>query len=416
MFDITVAAAALILFLIVLYSSYKTNELNNHILINQPLVQLDSYLSDMDNLAHSVMTNELLISKFSELREEGDPDNHFAKNILDAIDTSSILNNITGTRSDIFRISVYNDFGDFVYSGAVVNMREADVHMRSLGVGEIMRNFASAEKDYILLEPVLDPWSTIYKSDYLSFIRPIMNIYSRDVVGVVEIQKNTETLISSVYLDVTSDKKINIYNERGEAVLLQPDSDNYNVAAVVTSNLYGWRIDLLENKNDFLSRLVQILLSITLGCVVIIFLVRYLVGRITREIARPLETLKNAVESIDVINPTRIDTAAIDIEEVYSVANSFNTLMENVTFLKEQEKKTHLLALQAQMNPHFLYNVLSIINAAAIEGRAETVLDIVDNLSDMLRYTSAYETGLVKMEDEARYTEQYLKLMKARYA
>ena len=415
-FDISVTVAAIALFLLILNSKFQTDELNNHMLINQPLVQLENYLVDMDNLAQNAMTNVLLIRKFSDLREEGDPENHFAKDILDAIETSSILRNITGVRSDIFRIAAFNDRGDFVSSGTVVNMRDAENYLKKISAEEKMQDFAAGEYEYILAGPALDHWSTTFKSDYLSLIRPIMNVYSRDVVGIVEVQKNKETLISSVYLDETSQKKINIYNEKGDPVYLQEaDIVNYRVVGSVTSHAFGWRIDLLENKNIFTYWLIRMFLSVTAGSLIIIFLVRNLVGRITRQVALPLENLKRSVESIDVTNPTRVDTENLDIEEVYSVANSFNTLMENTTFLMAQEKKAYLFALQAQMNPHFLYNVLSIINAAAIEGNPDTVIDIVGNLSDMLRYSSSFENSVAKLEDEVRYARQYLKIMKARY-
>ncbi|MCL1894962.1 MAG: histidine kinase [Clostridiales bacterium] len=415
-FDITVIVAAVILFSIVLYSSNRADEYNNQTLANQPLVQLDNYLADLDTITKNAMSNELLIKKFSDLRDEADTDNHFTKNILDAIETSSILHNITGVRSDIFRISAYNDWGDFVSYGAVVDTGEASDYLRASGTSGLMRDFASGEREYLLKGPGLDHWSTAFKSDYLSFVRPIMNTYSNDVVGIVEIQKNKETLLASVFPDPGSGRLINIYDEQGGAVLLGAESEDYRVVASVSSSAYGWRIDLLEHNNIFLGKLAQMLLSFIAGGVGIIILVRYLVGRITRQIAKPLETLKRSVESIEVANPTRIDTADLDIEEVYSVANSFNTLMENVTFLMAQEKKAHLFALQAQMNPHFLYNILSVINAEILDGRDGNAIEIVGNLSDMLRYTSSYENSIARLEEEVQHTEKYLKLMKARYA
>ena len=415
-FDVTVAIAALILVSIVLYGSFRADEFNNKTLINQPLVQLEGYLSDMDTIAKNTMSNELVIKKFSDLRDEAEPDNHFAKNVLDAIETSSILHNIVGVRSDIFRISVYNDWGDFVSYGAVVDMREAEAYLRTSGAGGKMRDFAAGEREFILPGPALDHWSAAFKSDYLSLIRPVMNAYSRDVVGIVEIQKNLETLASSVYPDPNSGKAINIYNEQGEAVLLYPGMDGCRVVEAAESDAFGWKIELLEPKGALWGKLAQIILSFIAGGVGIIFLARYIVGRITRQIARPLETLKRSVDSIDVANPTRIETADLDIEEVYSVANSFNTLMENVTFLMAQEKKAHLFALQSQMNPHFLYNILSVINAEILEGRSESAIDIVGNLSDMLRYTSSFDDSVATLEEEVRHTEKYLKLMKARYA
>ena len=67
------------------------------------------------------------------------------------------------------------------------------------------------------------------------------------------------------------------------------------------------------------------------------------------------------------------------------------------------------------MNPHFLYNVLSVVNALAIAGQSDKIRDVCGNLSGMLRYSSSYETGTASVRDEIRFTRAYLDLMQSRY-
>ena len=80
-----------------------------------------------------------------------------------------------------------------------------------------------------------------------------------------------------------------------------------------------------------------------------------------------------------------------------------------------QEKKAYALALQAQMNPHFLYNMLAVISSAGSEAGCDSVSTMCVELSDMLRYVAAYQKVTVPLKEEIIHTKNYLALMKSRY-
>ncbi len=72
-------------------------------------------------------------------------------------------------------------------------------------------------------------------------------------------------------------------------------------------------------------------------------------------------------------------------------------------------------ALQAQMNPHFLYNVLNVISHRGVLNRDETICEICERLASMLRYSAGISQRLVPIREELDYLNHYLFLLKTRY-
>ena len=83
--------------------------------------------------------------------------------------------------------------------------------------------------------------------------------------------------------------------------------------------------------------------------------------------------------------------------------------------LEKEYEACKLKALQAQINPHFLFNVLNSISALAIIEEAPKTQEVIFNLSNMLRYTLKKADKVVSIEEELKYIESYLALQKVRF-
>ena len=103
------------------------------------------------------------------------------------------------------------------------------------------------------------------------------------------------------------------------------------------------------------------------------------------------------------------------IDEIKELEDSFEKMLERMNSSIIQEKKAYALALQAQMNPHFLYNMLAVISSAGSEAGCDSVSTMCVELSDMLRYVAAYQKVTVPLKEEILHTKNYLALMKSRY-
>ncbi|HAG70516.1 MAG TPA: sensor histidine kinase [Lachnospiraceae bacterium] len=113
------------------------------------------------------------------------------------------------------------------------------------------------------------------------------------------------------------------------------------------------------------------------------------------------------------------DTGVREIDTLRDSLNDSITAQENATrtmlTLKEQEVQAQMLALQAQMNPHFLYNSLSAIGEMADEGNVSQVSEMCEGLTSILRYISSNREQRIRVEEELEQVDIYLNIMKKRF-
>ena len=123
------------------------------------------------------------------------------------------------------------------------------------------------------------------------------------------------------------------------------------------------------------------------------------------------ELLKNKEETswIYLISAALIFIASLGMAYVLSY------LMEQNVEEQRQKRKSELRALQAQINPHFLYNTLDSIIWMAEWGKTKEVVLMTSSLAKLLRQSISNQNELVRVEEEVEYTRSYLTIQKMRY-
>jgi two-component system, sensor histidine kinase YesM len=108
--------------------------------------------------------------------------------------------------------------------------------------------------------------------------------------------------------------------------------------------------------------------------------------------------------------------------EIGLLENGYNLLMMRIRNLIDQEykseielKNAQLKALQAQINPHFLYNTLQMMGGIALAHNVNEIYSIANTMADMFRYNISGGSDLVSINDEIRHTENYLYIQKLRF-
>ncbi len=161
---------------------------------------------------------------------------------------------------------------------------------------------------------------------------------------------------------------------------------------------------------------MAVLLFILVIAVAAIFLIL-----ITRSITRPVRRLCDAAEEIGQGHfDTRINIAANN--ELSIVGDSFNRMAQQVTALigdiREEQiynRNMEQKLLQAQINPHFLYNTLDNILWLSEAGRKEDVQALVMSLSQFFRTTLSGGRDIITLREEISHVEAYLQIQKFRY-
>ncbi len=142
---------------------------------------------------------------------------------------------------------------------------------------------------------------------------------------------------------------------------------------------------------------------------------------ISRSIYLPIKRLHDVTTTI-----TKNDLQALvnrdNVDEITELGMSFNIMTGRIRELleskmKEQDnlKKAELRALQAQINPHFLYNTLDTIIWMAEAQKTEQVIEIVSALSSFFRLSLSKGKDWITIGEEIERTRSYLTIQKMRY-
>ncbi|GIP37176.1 sensor histidine kinase YesM [Paenibacillus sp. J31TS4] len=79
---------------------------------------------------------------------------------------------------------------------------------------------------------------------------------------------------------------------------------------------------------------------------------------------------------------------------------------------REKQRKAEMLALQAQINPHFIYNTLNNVRWLAKAGRTETIFDVLTSLNVILVSSFRFHEPIISVGEELRHLEEYLAIQK----
>jgi two-component system sensor histidine kinase YesM len=138
-------------------------------------------------------------------------------------------------------------------------------------------------------------------------------------------------------------------------------------------------------------------------------------------VSRPIKKLSGLMKHVEMGN-FQVDLKVQSYDEVGVLARSFNSMIATIRnliqknyFIEIKQKEAELYALQAQINPHFMYNTLETIGMAVEEGETELVVEMVTLLGQMLRFSLSNHDKLVRIEAEVQHIQDYLTIQKYRF-
>lgn len=186
----------------------------------------------------------------------------------------------------------------------------------------------------------------------------------------------------------------------------------------------GWTIIMLTPITWFTEGLPVLRTIIVVAGLIgfaIFFIFSYFLSTyITKPINKLTDTMRKAGEEMVTLEPST--TAAPN--EINELNQTYNQLAEQTNYLiqmvyeKELVKsRTELKALQAQINPHFLFNTLDLLYWSLDKKDEDDLAEMVLAMSHLFRYTiTASETDeWVSIRDELNHIEQYMKIMQMRF-
>lgn len=177
----------------------------------------------------------------------------------------------------------------------------------------------------------------------------------------------------------------------------------------------GWEIIRATDQDELVQglraqqKILGFIIFLSLLAVLIIMVSQ--VTRMTDSIKRVVETMRKAGKGDLTVHVAKDETRPTEIE---IIAEEFNSMMDKLKQSIEKQKNAEITALEAQINPHFLYNTLDTINWIAIDKDEYEISNMITTLARILRYGISDSNGIVKIRDEIDWLKQYIFLQQTK--
>ncbi len=242
-------------------------------------------------------------------------------------------------------------------------------------------------------------------------------------------QKDSRQAITSV-LNLCENLEEKIYQIQSttdyDSRLSQLENNIYILTSLVQDYMYTYlyleAAELNAVQQNVTERLgIEIVLITLITAAVIAALLRYSI-RLSRSIADPLVALSQRAQEVkegdlSLREPVRsevpeIQTLSVGMEQMIA---RLGAQMKESQQRQESLRKTELALLQAQINPHFLYNTMDTIIWLIEAEKTEEAVDMVSNLSDFFRHSLSKGEDVITLEEEERHVRSYLQIQHVRY-
>lgn len=416
----TIISILLLALIFIFY--YIENELQNELNIHSEVIfNIEKILEEQDRISNSVING---INTQDELINE--------INILNNYSFEEYLN------YKLDKYSVYNKQIDLKYlidtilsnkkDALAVVINDKNKEFRS----ELVLNYTKwYEKKYqnnntlrVISKPIIDK-NFLYTLGY-------MDIYF-DLSDIKNLLKNSKVRGVLALLDENNNI---LYSSDNEKVLnyIKENKTLLNKSNIYKNNIYkneslvSVRVDtqsnfkylsIIELKDLNIFNVKFKIFSLSLFCVIIILIITYII------ISEYSFKLKRLVSYIKRIEDGDLD-ARLNIEkeddELDMIAMKIDHMSEslkyniNKNYISEvKQKQAELSALQAQIKPHFLYNMLEVIRMCSLSKGNVDVADMIYSLAGMFRYSTYNNGSMVSINQEIKYCKMYLDLCCKRY-
>lgn len=409
----------------------------------QTAANVDFTVDSMKHVTDYILSEQDMLDAMKTLPKYYEKDNYgLGKTIKhnDLLDTLNAGLAMYYINSNFYRVIIFNEFGDVASStntgSKLTNKARNTSDIKWLNSATRMHGKP------ILIAPHMDGWGIRESEEVFSLARKVQG----GDFGYIEVQYATDEL-KDIFEIPDSDIKVVAFLPGGEilyqsegltddlvsyikkhpevtkmdSITVSSDTSMWASASEISDN-YGIRVVALEEKTEIIAGMkeaVMIALGMAIGCFVISMGV---VIFIASKLSRPLTVLKDQMENTGIENMDAELVVPNTDDEVQAVGIAYQNLMHRLNESIVKERRMSLLqlqaqfdTLQAQVNPHFLYNVLNVISSRGIMDGDEEICEICGCLAAMLRYSTNTKERYATVEKELEYLERYIFLLKSRY-
>lgn len=252
---------------------------------------------------------------------------------------------------------------------------------------------------------------------YFQDIMKNANITSEGLVYLMS--ENGRMITSSNSSILQKMQKKGILLNYGAELFMEKKKEGQKEYYITRQNVDGasWQMILIipENEYEDQYRFLWLSAALMLGSMIaVIVLMSYLLSGYYVGRLKKLNVKMTGLESGNLNANLPITTEEDEIEEIY---HNFNGMVQEVQRLMQEHyqlgkevKMAEVRALQAQINPHFLYNTLDLINWISMDYGAEEIGTLTWNLARFYRLSLNHGKSLISIGEEVEHVEVYVNI------
>ena len=405
---------------------------NNIALIDQVNLNLDNYLRNMMKVSNTVYYKVIKDTNFSE---------------DDISDELSLL--YEANKDSLVSIGVFSQYGQVLEAQPLmevkdyVDPRQSEWFIEAVEKKENL-HFSTPHVQNLFMNPD-------YQYRWVVSLSRAVNITNNgttstgvllvdmNFAGIEQLFKNT-MLDNSSYIYIIDSQGEIIYHPKQQLIYSKLFSENNEVAAnykdgannenfnnenrlvtVKTVGYTGWKIVCVTPVANITKNYTE--MGVFLIFIVLLFITIIACSNIfvSSRITDPIANLEECVKKLeggeqDVVIPIDGSYEVQHLSKaIKSMIEQMHRLMEEIVTQQEAKRKSELNALQAQINPHFLYNTLDSIVWMIENDNYDGAIDMVTSLSRLFRISLSKGKNIIPLVNEIEHVENYLNIQSIRY-
>lgn len=407
-------------------------------ILSQSKMSLDSAMDSINAISLSIIfdlnINEILAAKPAGIQERVNSQQLLTDVLRRNKNISSHISSIT-IISDHYKVSSTSEHVDYA----------------KLQSTEWFDSFYRSEEQKACSGVYYNDYISRYNIPVFSLMRRINNPETGKCIGILLIEVKY-AMLKHIFdpIHANGDGQILVFNQSGEMmyhpdfnqVLSGPGSgravyqtlyqetsrfteefedDDQAVNCIVTDS-FPWVIaditpqSLLAAQSKHLGKSIRSIFFVVSGLLLILILI------LSYQLTQPIQILVSSMKKVEegdlsISVPVRTqDEIGLLGESFNRMINRINRLIQEVYKSEANKRDAELKALQAQINPHFLYNTLNSIRWMANMHGAESISKAIISLVRILEFSSNTSAEYVTVQQETQHVKYYESLLKLRYA
>lgn len=187
--------------------------------------------------------------------------------------------------------------------------------------------------------------------------------------------------------------------------------------------LYYEAAHLNSLQSDMVINMIVLMVIVVFFSLVLLYFLLTSSKRLSRKIVDPIDMICERLEAIGKGSLLVREPIQADVEEVQLLSDGIENMVERLiwqinknTEQEKQRRRTELALLQAQINPHFLYNTLDTIVWLIESGEISGAVKMVASLSNYFRFSLSRGKSVITLEEEEQHIRSYLEIQQMRYS